>query len=131
LKPGGPAHQLCNNYTEECIYLEIGLRDPEDVIMYLEDRIVRKDNVTEPLHTCTGVDTTRCHFATEEASTRKDRLTRSQNVSKAELLSDLAEQIAQVRRSHLTRVAIDGVDAAGKTVLASVRVYQRKEIIYV
>jgi uridine kinase len=35
-----------------------------------------------------------------------------------QLLSDLAKQIAQVRRSHPTRVAVDGIDAAGKTTLA-------------
>lgn len=50
LKPSGPAHQLRNDYTEECIYLEIGLRDPEDMIMYPEDGIMRKGKVTEPLH---------------------------------------------------------------------------------
>jgi uridine kinase len=35
-----------------------------------------------------------------------------------QLLSDLAEHIAQVQRLHPTRVAIDGIDAAGKTTLA-------------
>ena len=35
-----------------------------------------------------------------------------------QVLSDLAQRIAAVRGAHPTRVAIDGVDAAGKTTLA-------------
>lgn len=38
-----------------------------------------------------------------------------------ELIQSLASAIAAVRRSHPTRVAIDGVDASGKTTLADVR----------
>ncbi len=37
---------------------------------------------------------------------------------RAELLGDLAARIARVRRPHPVRVAIDGVDGAGKTTLA-------------
>ncbi len=38
--------------------------------------------------------------------------------SRGDLLADLASRIAQVGRPHPVRVAIDGVDAAGKTTLA-------------
>lgn len=40
-------------------------------------------------------------------------------VSRARLVRRLADLIAAVNRSHPVRVAIDGVDAAGKTTLAS------------
>lgn len=49
LRPGGPAHQLRNNFAEECIYLEIGIRNPEDSIIYPEDGIIRKGDLTELL----------------------------------------------------------------------------------
>jgi len=39
-------------------------------------------------------------------------------MTRQELLDDLASRIAGVRREHPVRVAIDGVDAAGKTTLA-------------
>ncbi len=40
-------------------------------------------------------------------------------MNRSKLLSRLAERIDNVRRSHPIRVAIDGVDAAGKTTLAN------------
>jgi len=39
-------------------------------------------------------------------------------MTRSDLLSELANRIARVTRSHPVRVAIDGVDAAGKTTLA-------------
>lgn len=39
-------------------------------------------------------------------------------IQRQEVLDDIAFQIAEVRREHPLRVAIDGVDAAGKTPLA-------------
>jgi uridine kinase len=40
-------------------------------------------------------------------------------MNRDELLSELAGRIAKIRREHPVRVAIDGVDAAGKTTLAN------------
>lgn len=34
LRPGGPPHQLSNDFAMECIYLEIGTRDPQNTITY-------------------------------------------------------------------------------------------------
>ena len=39
-------------------------------------------------------------------------------MTRSELVDDLAERIGRVKSDHPTRVAIDGVDAAGKTMLA-------------
>ena len=39
-------------------------------------------------------------------------------MSRSDLLSDLAVRITQIELDHPVRVAIDGVDAAGKTTLA-------------
>lgn len=39
-------------------------------------------------------------------------------MTRDELLAELARRIAQVKRPHPVKVAIDGVDAAGKTMLA-------------
>ena len=38
--------------------------------------------------------------------------------ARQELLEDLASRIAKLRSEHPVRVAIDGVDAAGKTTLS-------------
>lgn len=46
--PGGPLHQLRNDSNEECIYLAIGIRDPEDFVIYSCEGIVRKNNI-EPI----------------------------------------------------------------------------------
>jgi uncharacterized cupin superfamily protein len=51
LRLGGPAHQLRNDFAEDCIYLEIGTREPEDSIIYPEEGVVRKGNVVEPIRT--------------------------------------------------------------------------------
>lgn len=40
------------------------------------------------------------------------------NLHRIEVLAELAELIVALRRAHPVRVAIDGVDAAGKTILA-------------
>jgi uncharacterized cupin superfamily protein len=45
LRPGGPAHQLRNDFDEDCLYLEIGTRDSEDTILYPEEGIRRKGDV--------------------------------------------------------------------------------------
>jgi len=45
-------------------------------------------------------------------------LVRRLDVERHVLIHDLASRIASLRRSHPIRVAIDGVDAAGKTTLA-------------
>ena len=37
LRPGGPAHQLRNDSTEDCLYLEVSTRLDDDVITYPED----------------------------------------------------------------------------------------------
>jgi len=34
IRPGPPAHQLTNPFGAECVYLDFGLRDPEDVCVY-------------------------------------------------------------------------------------------------
>lgn len=39
LKPGAPAHQLRNDFEGDCIYLEIGVRDLEDSIIYPDDEL--------------------------------------------------------------------------------------------
>jgi uridine kinase len=39
-------------------------------------------------------------------------------VKPSQLLAEIARRVIAVERSHPTRVAIDGVDAAGKTTLA-------------
>ena len=39
-------------------------------------------------------------------------------MNRQQTLSDVAERITQINLTHPTRVAIDGVDAAGKTILA-------------
>jgi len=49
LRPGGPAHQLRNDFEEDCTYLEIGTRDPEDSTIYPEEGIRRKGGVVERL----------------------------------------------------------------------------------
>jgi RimJ/RimL family protein N-acetyltransferase/quercetin dioxygenase-like cupin family protein len=36
LLPGGPAHQLHNPFDDDCLYLDIGIRDERDVISYQE-----------------------------------------------------------------------------------------------
>lgn len=51
LRPRGPAHQLRNDFAEDCIYLEIGTREPEDSIIYPEEGVVRKGNVVEHIRT--------------------------------------------------------------------------------
>ncbi len=40
-------------------------------------------------------------------------------MTRQDLVAVLADRIAHVKRSHPVRVAIDGVDAAGKTTLAA------------
>jgi uridine kinase len=40
-------------------------------------------------------------------------------MTREDLVAEAAHRICQVRRSHPVRVAIDGVDAAGKTTLAN------------
>jgi uridine kinase len=40
-------------------------------------------------------------------------------MTREDLVSDVVHRISRVRRPHLVRVAIDGVDAAGKTTLAN------------
>jgi len=35
--PDGPAHQLRNDFKEECIYLVFSNRDPDDSIVYTEN----------------------------------------------------------------------------------------------
>lgn len=37
LLPGGPAHQLRNDSTEDCVYLEVSTRLAVDIIDYPED----------------------------------------------------------------------------------------------
>jgi hypothetical protein len=44
---------------------------------------------------------------------------RSTDVPRRTLIRDLAAHIAGLRRAHPVRVAIDGVDAAGKTTFAN------------
>jgi uncharacterized cupin superfamily protein len=36
LRPGGPAHQLRNDSSEDCVYLEVSTRAADDVITYPE-----------------------------------------------------------------------------------------------
>jgi uridine kinase len=43
---------------------------------------------------------------------------RGQTVNRLQMLEAIAQRIAQIKRPHPLRVAIDGVDAAGKTTLA-------------
>jgi uridine kinase len=52
------------------------------------------------------------------ATSAQARESDSKDMTRQDLLSDLAGRIARVTRPHPTRVAIDGVDAAGKTTLA-------------
>src|SRR5690242_2329341 len=40
-------------------------------------------------------------------------------MSRQEMIEGLAERIAAIQRPHPVRVAIDGIDAAGKTTLAA------------
>ncbi|MEE9166807.1 MAG: cupin domain-containing protein [Candidatus Neomarinimicrobiota bacterium] len=49
MKPGGPAHQIHNDFDEECIYLAIGIRDPEDESVCPDDGIIRKGKITKPI----------------------------------------------------------------------------------
>ena len=47
--PGGPAHHLCNDFDKECIYIAIGMRDPEDSIVYPDEGIIQNGNEIRPL----------------------------------------------------------------------------------
>ncbi len=49
LRPGGPAHQLRNDSTEDCVYLEISTRLGDDIITYPEDGYRRVGNRVERL----------------------------------------------------------------------------------
>ena len=53
-----------------------------------------------------------------EASSFYSSLYSGAAVKRAQLLDELAQRIVHIERSHPIRVAIDGVDAAGKTMLA-------------
>jgi uridine kinase len=50
-------------------------------------------------------------------------------LNREELIAALAMQIAVVRRAHPIRVAIDGVDASGKTTLANELLQQLREYL--
>ncbi len=49
LRPGGPAHQLRNDLDEDCLYLDFGTRDPDDVVVYPEDGVQRRGQIKEPI----------------------------------------------------------------------------------
>ena len=44
--PGGPAHQLRNDFKEECIYLVFSNRNPEDSIVYPENGFIPRSYKT-------------------------------------------------------------------------------------
>lgn len=37
LRPGGPAHQLRNDSTQDCVYLEVSTRFADDIVTYPEE----------------------------------------------------------------------------------------------
>ena len=48
LRPGGPAHQLRNDFHEDCLYLEVSTRLNDDIITYPEDGYRRIGDRIEP-----------------------------------------------------------------------------------
>ena len=48
-RPGGPPHQLSNDFEEDCVYLDIGASDPNDVVVYPEDGLQRRGEIKEAM----------------------------------------------------------------------------------
>jgi uncharacterized cupin superfamily protein len=48
-RPGGPPHQLRNDFDEDCLYLDIGVRDSHDVVVYPEDGFQRRGAIKEAI----------------------------------------------------------------------------------